>query len=165
MFLNLATLESEMPSVASSLRAMKIQIEARSTSKYAATGGAPAALRKYECASRLRPLDPRVEKQRQLCRRQSYGLRNKTEVLRLLDALRERIAEFGLSLNEEKTRILKFGRYAAERLSRRGNAARRRSTSSGSRTSARCTQRNPHFTIRRVTLDSRNARMARYDTA
>ncbi|BAC47101.1 bll1836 [Bradyrhizobium diazoefficiens USDA 110] len=106
MFLNLATLESEMPSVASSLRAMKIHIEARSTSKYAATGGAPAALRKYECASRLRPLDPRVEKQRQLCRRQSYGLRNKTEVLRLLDALRERIAEFGLSLNEEKTRIL-----------------------------------------------------------
>ena len=30
------------------------------------------------------------------------------------------MAKFGLSLNEEKTRVMEFGRYAAERRARRG---------------------------------------------
>ena len=37
-----------------------------------------------------------------------------------LDALRERLGQFGLSLNEAKTRVLEFGRYAVERRARRG---------------------------------------------
>jgi hypothetical protein len=38
----------------------------------------------------------------------------------LLDGLRVRLGQFGLALNEAKTRILEFGRYAIERRARRG---------------------------------------------
>ncbi|MGY4403808.1 reverse transcriptase domain-containing protein [Bradyrhizobium sp. USDA 3315] len=48
------------------------------------------------------------------------GFETKSEALHFLDALRERMAKFGPSLNEEKTRVLEFGRYAAERRARRG---------------------------------------------
>ncbi len=37
-----------------------------------------------------------------------------------LESLRKRLGQFGLSLNETKTRILEFGRYAIERRARRG---------------------------------------------
>jgi RNA-directed DNA polymerase len=37
-----------------------------------------------------------------------------------LDSLRLRLGQFGLALNEAKTRILEFGRYAIERRARRG---------------------------------------------
>ncbi len=37
-----------------------------------------------------------------------------------LDSLRTRLAQFGLALNEAKTRILEFGRHAIERRARRG---------------------------------------------
>ncbi len=42
------------------------------------------------------------------------------EARAFLDSLRIRFAKFGLSLNEAKTRILEFGRYAIERRARRG---------------------------------------------
>jgi group II intron reverse transcriptase/maturase len=41
------------------------------------------------------------------------GLESKADAQRLLQALRERLAQFGLSLNEEKTRVVQFGRFAA----------------------------------------------------
>src|ERR1700716_269577 len=39
---------------------------------------------------------------------------------RFLDALRERLKEFALSLHPEKTRLIEFGRFAAENRKRRG---------------------------------------------
>lgn len=39
---------------------------------------------------------------------------------RVLEALRERFAKFGLSLSEEKTRLVEFGRYAGVNAERRG---------------------------------------------
>jgi group II intron reverse transcriptase/maturase len=39
---------------------------------------------------------------------------------RVLEALRERFAKFGLSLSEEKTRLIEFGRYAGINAERRG---------------------------------------------
>ena len=36
------------------------------------------------------------------------------------DAMRERLREFSLTLHPEKTRLIEFGRYAAERRARRG---------------------------------------------
>jgi RNA-directed DNA polymerase len=48
------------------------------------------------------------------------GFETKSEALRFLEVLRKRMATFGLSLYEEKTRILEFGRCAAERRARRG---------------------------------------------
>jgi hypothetical protein len=48
------------------------------------------------------------------------GFEQRRDALAFLDDLRARLAKFGLSLNEEKTRVLEFGRYAAERRARRG---------------------------------------------
>lgn len=39
---------------------------------------------------------------------------------RMLAALKERLAKFGLALHEGKTRLIEFGRYAAERRAERG---------------------------------------------
>jgi RNA-directed DNA polymerase len=51
------------------------------------------------------------------------GFEGKGEALRFVEALTERLAKFGLSLNEQKTRVLAFGRFAAEQ-SRRGGQRR-----------------------------------------
>lgn len=48
------------------------------------------------------------------------GFESKTDVDRFLEALKERFAKFGLSLNEEKTRVLEFGRFAAQHRARCG---------------------------------------------
>lgn len=48
------------------------------------------------------------------------GFREETDAKRCLGALKERFTKFGLELHPEKTRLIEFGRYAAERRSRRG---------------------------------------------
>jgi group II intron reverse transcriptase/maturase len=48
------------------------------------------------------------------------GFQYENEARRFLDALRERLAEFALSLHSEKTRLIEFGRFAAEKRKRRG---------------------------------------------
>ena len=50
--------------------------------------------------------------------------------------LRSRFAKFNLELHPEKTRLIQFGRFAAQNRAERGSGNRRRSTSSASRTSA-----------------------------
>ena len=47
-------------------------------------------------------------------------LQNKGDGERVLKALRERFAKFGLSLSEDKTRLIEFGRYAGANRDRRG---------------------------------------------
>jgi len=47
-------------------------------------------------------------------------VQKKTDGERIMTALRERLAKFGLSLSEEKSRLIGFGRYAAENAKRRG---------------------------------------------
>jgi hypothetical protein len=42
------------------------------------------------------------------------------DALRLMEDLRDRFAKFGLSLHEEKTRLVEFGRFAAATRARRG---------------------------------------------
>jgi RNA-directed DNA polymerase len=49
------------------------------------------------------------------------GFREETDAKRCLGALKERFAKFGLELHPEKTRLIEFGRYAAERSSKRGD--------------------------------------------
>jgi group II intron reverse transcriptase/maturase len=49
------------------------------------------------------------------------GFREESDARRCLVALRERFAEFGLELHPEKTRLIEFGRFAAERRSKRGD--------------------------------------------
>jgi RNA-directed DNA polymerase len=48
------------------------------------------------------------------------GFQHESDARRFLDALRERLAEFALSLHPEKTRLIEFGRYAAQNRKRRG---------------------------------------------
>jgi len=48
------------------------------------------------------------------------GFQSRTEATRCLEELRQRFAKFGLRLNEAKTRLVEFGRYAAEHRKRRG---------------------------------------------
>ena len=48
------------------------------------------------------------------------GFERREDAERFLADLRERFAEFGLELHPEKTRLIEFGRFAAERRERRG---------------------------------------------
>jgi RNA-directed DNA polymerase len=48
------------------------------------------------------------------------GFQHEHEARRFLDEMRERLGEFALSLQPEKTRLIEFGRFAAERRKRRG---------------------------------------------
>ena len=49
------------------------------------------------------------------------GFEHREDAERFLSDLRERFAEFGLELHPEKTRLIEFGRYAAENRVRRGD--------------------------------------------
>jgi RNA-directed DNA polymerase len=48
------------------------------------------------------------------------GLQHESDARRFLDEMRERLGKFALSLHPEKTRLIEFGRFAAERRQRRG---------------------------------------------
>jgi RNA-directed DNA polymerase len=48
------------------------------------------------------------------------GFQHESDAQRFLDAMRERLREFALSLHPEKTRLIEFGRFAAENRKRRG---------------------------------------------
>src|SRR5262245_28896195 len=48
------------------------------------------------------------------------GFQHEADARRFLDEMRERLRKFALSLHPEKTRLIEFGRFAAERRKRRG---------------------------------------------
>ena len=48
------------------------------------------------------------------------GFQHASDARRFLDEMRKRLDEFALSLHPEKTRLIEFGRFAAERRKRRG---------------------------------------------
>lgn len=48
------------------------------------------------------------------------GFEHEADARRFLDTMRERLREFALSLHPEKTRLIEFGRFAAESRKRRG---------------------------------------------
>jgi RNA-directed DNA polymerase len=48
------------------------------------------------------------------------GFEHEMDARQFWDAMRERLQEFSLSLNPEKTRLIEFGRHAADRRARRG---------------------------------------------
>jgi len=48
------------------------------------------------------------------------GFEKESDARRMMEDLKERLAKFGLALHEDKTRLLMFGRYAAERRAGRG---------------------------------------------
>ena len=48
------------------------------------------------------------------------GFQHESDARRFLEEMRKRLGEFALSLHPEKTRLIEFGRFAAERRERRG---------------------------------------------
>jgi hypothetical protein len=48
------------------------------------------------------------------------GFQHKSDAQRFLHELKERFQKFGLELHPDKTRLIEFGRYAAERRAKRG---------------------------------------------
>jgi RNA-directed DNA polymerase len=48
------------------------------------------------------------------------GFQHREDAERLLEQLQERVRKFGLELHPDKTRLIEFGRYAAERRKKRG---------------------------------------------
>ena len=50
----------------------------------------------------------------------TVGFHHRDDADRFLTALRDRFAKFGLELHPAKTRLIEFGRYAAERRRARG---------------------------------------------
>jgi transposase len=48
------------------------------------------------------------------------GFEHESDARRFLDEMRERLGKFALTLHPEKTRLIEFGRFAAERRERRG---------------------------------------------
>jgi RNA-directed DNA polymerase len=48
------------------------------------------------------------------------GFQHESDARRFLDEMRERLTKFALTLHPEKTRLIEFGRFAAERRKRRG---------------------------------------------
>ena len=54
------------------------------------------------------------------------GFQFREDAEKFLEQLRERLRKFGLELHPDKTRLIEFGRYAAERRKRRGEVVSRR---------------------------------------
>jgi hypothetical protein len=48
------------------------------------------------------------------------GFQHETDARRFWDAMRERLREFSLSLHPDKTRLIEFGRFAAQNREKRG---------------------------------------------
>jgi RNA-directed DNA polymerase len=48
------------------------------------------------------------------------GFHNETDARRFWDAMRQRLADYALALHPEKTRLIEFGRHAADHRTRRG---------------------------------------------
>jgi group II intron reverse transcriptase/maturase len=82
------------------------------------------------------------------------GFQHQRDAQRFLVELRDRLARFGLELAAEKTRLIEFGRFAAENRSRRGQPSLRRSISSALGTSARRPETDV-FMLKRITIGAR----------
>jgi RNA-directed DNA polymerase len=54
------------------------------------------------------------------------GFQHREDAAKFLEQLRERLRKFGLELHPDKTRLIEFGRYAAERRKKRGEGKWRR---------------------------------------
>ena len=83
------------------------------------------------------------------------GFERKADVHRFLEAFKERLAKFGLALNEEKTRVLEFGRFAIQHSAQRG--LRRPKTFDFLGFTHICATKwaNGRFTVKRLTIAKR----------
>lgn len=82
------------------------------------------------------------------------GFEQRAEAKRFLEELRDRLYQFGLELHPNKTRLIEFGRYAAERRARRGQGKPETFNFMGF-THQCSTDRRGRFIVRRQTMRQR----------
>ena len=82
------------------------------------------------------------------------GFQHRHEAEQFLDALRSRFAQFGLELHPDKTRLLRFGRYAAQQRRARGEGKPETFNFLGF-THCCAKTRKGGFTVRRQTMRTR----------
>jgi len=85
------------------------------------------------------------------------GFEHRTEAERFLEELRERLGKFGLELHPEKTRLMEFGRCAAERRKQRGEGKPETFNFLGFTPICGTHHRTGDFTVRRKTRGKRRA--------
>ena len=85
------------------------------------------------------------------------GFQHRDEAVQFLEQLRERLRKFGLEFHPDKTRLIEFGRYAAERREKRGAGKPETFTFLGFTHICGRSNRTGYFTVRRKTLGTRMA--------
>lgn len=83
------------------------------------------------------------------------GFQHRWEALRFLDDLRDRLATFGLCLHPDKTRLIEFGRFAADRRRLRGERRPETFDFLGFTHICGRSRDGRHFTVRRKTVTKR----------
>src|SRR5260370_29283364 len=90
------------------------------------------------------------------CRRRP-GFQHREDAERFREQLRERLRKFGLELHPHKTRLIEFGRYAAERREKRGAGKPETFHFLGFTHICGISRKKGHFTVYRKTIGKRMA--------
>jgi RNA-directed DNA polymerase len=85
------------------------------------------------------------------------GFQSREDAERFLEQLRERVRKFGLELHPDKTRLIEFGRYAAERRRKRGEGKPETFNFLGFTHICGRSREKGYFTIYRKTIGKRMA--------
>ena len=85
------------------------------------------------------------------------GFEQREDAERFLEQLRERLRKFGLELHPEKTRLIEFGRYAAERREKRGEGKPETFNFLGFTHICGTNHKTGNFTVHRKTMGKRMA--------
>ena len=85
------------------------------------------------------------------------GFQSREDAERFLEQLRERVRKFGLELHPDKTRLIEFGRYAAERREKRGEGKPETFNFLGFTHICGSDYQTGRFTVRRKTIGKRMA--------
>ena len=85
------------------------------------------------------------------------GFQYRADAERFLEQLRERVRKFGLELHPDKTRLIEFGRYAAERRKKRGAGKPETFNFLGFTHIGGRSRQNGYFTVHRRTIGKRMA--------
>jgi group II intron reverse transcriptase/maturase len=85
------------------------------------------------------------------------GFEHREEAEQFLEQLQERLAKFGLEMHPQKTRLIEFGRYAAERRKKRGEGKPETFNFLGFTHICGTNYQTGKFTVRRKTIGKRMA--------
>jgi RNA-directed DNA polymerase len=85
------------------------------------------------------------------------GFQHREDAERFLEQVRERLGKFGLELHPEKTRLIEFGRYAAERREKRGEGKPETFNFLGFTHICGTSHKTRQFILRRKTMGKRMA--------